>query len=77
METLAFATQTRFDHQRLSGLNDCLDAVQSSELPQPLKDEAEGLLLDHFNRYHTTGRRFTRAESVRDTTLGKELSENA
>ena len=77
METLAFAAQTKFDHQRLSGLNDCLDAVQSSELPQTLKDEAEGLLLDHFNQYHTVARRLTRAESVRDTTLGKELSENA
>jgi hypothetical protein len=77
METLAFATQTRFDHQRLAGLNDCLDAVQSSELPQTLKDEAKGLLLDHFNHYYTAARRLTRAESLRDTTLGRELSENA
>jgi hypothetical protein len=77
METLAFATQTRFDHQRLAGLNDCLDAVQSSELPQTLKDEAKGLLVDYFNHYHTATRRLTRAESPRDTTLGRELSENA
>jgi hypothetical protein len=77
METLAFATQTRFDHQRLAGLNDCLDAVQSSELPQTVKDEAQGLLLDHFNQYHTAARRLTRAESLLDTTLGRELSENA
>jgi hypothetical protein len=76
METLAFATQTRFDHQRLAGLNDCLDAVQSSELPQTLKDEAKGLLLDRFNQYHTAARRLTRAESLRDTTLRRELSEN-
>jgi hypothetical protein len=77
METLAFATQTRFDRQRLAGLNDCLDAVQSSELSQTLKDEARALLLDHFNQYHTAARRLTRAESLRDTTLGRELSENA
>jgi hypothetical protein len=77
METLAFATQTRFDHQRLAGLNDCLDAVQSSELPQTVKDEAQGLLLDHFNQYHTAARRLTRADSLLDTTLGRELSENA
>jgi len=77
METLAFATQTRFDHHRLAGLNDCLDAVQSSELPQTLKDEANGLLLDHFNQYHTAACRLARAESLRDTTLGRKLSENA
>ena len=77
METLAFATQSRFDRQRLAGLNDCLDALQSSELPQTLKDEARVLLMDHFNRYHTTARRLTRAESPRDTTLGRELSDNA
>jgi hypothetical protein len=77
METLAFATQTRFDRQRLAGLNDCLDAVQSSELPQVLKDEARVLLMEHFNQYHTTARRLTRAESPRDTTLGRELSDNA
>jgi hypothetical protein len=77
METLAFATQSKFDRQRLAGLNDCLDAVQSSELPQMLKNEARVLLLDHFNQYHTAARRLTRAESLRDTTLGRELSENA
>src|SRR6516165_7504949 len=49
METLAFATQSRFDRQRLAGLNDCLDALQSSELPQALKDEARVLLMEHFN----------------------------
>jgi hypothetical protein len=77
IETLAFAMQTRFDRQRLAGLNDCLDAVQSSELPQTLKDEAAALLLDHFNQYHTAARRLTRAESLRDTSLGRELSDNA
>jgi hypothetical protein len=77
METLAFATQTRFDHQRLAGLNDCLDAVQSSELPQAVKDEAQGLLLNHFTQYHTAARRLTRAEALLDTPLGRELSENA
>ena len=77
METLAFATQTKFDHQRLTGLNDCLDAVQSSELTQTLKDEAKGLLLDHFNQYHTAERHLARAPSFHEARLEKELSENA
>src|SRR5262249_21896232 len=64
MEAFAIATQTRFDRQSLDGLNDCLDAVQSSELPQTLKDEARELLLNHFNQYRTAARRLTRAESL-------------
>jgi hypothetical protein len=77
MEALAFATQTKFDRQGLAALNDCLDAVQSSDLPKTRQDEAKALLMDHFNRFHTAARRLTRAESLRETTLGRELSTNA
>jgi hypothetical protein len=73
METLAFATQTKFDRQGLAALNDCLDAVQSSELPETLKDQARAHLIDHLNRFHTAARRLTRAESQRETTPGREL----
>jgi hypothetical protein len=77
LEHLAFATQTKFDRQGLAALNDCLDAVQNSELPDTLKDEAGRLLMDHFNGFHKTARRLTRADGLREITHREELSTNA
>ena len=72
VESLASATQGKFDREGLAALSDCLDAVQSSEIPDSVKEEARKLLLDHFNQFHKATRRFTWADGWRGTTLGKE-----
>jgi hypothetical protein len=40
VERLASATQGKFDREGLPALNVCLDAVQSSEIPNSVKEEA-------------------------------------
>ena len=69
---IAAATQGKLDHQGLLALTDCLDAVQSCDLTDSIKEEARKLLLDHFKQFHNATRRFTSADGWRTTSRGKE-----
>jgi hypothetical protein len=76
-ESTAFAAQRKFDQVGLLALNDCLDAVQISDLPERTKVKVKELLLAQFQHFHEFSRSFTRADGLNARFLGKETSPNA
>jgi hypothetical protein len=75
-ETTAFAAQGKLDQAGLSALNDCLDAVQLSQLPEQKKEEVKQLLIRHFQQFNGLSRGFTHAYAPNRSFAGKEISTN-
>jgi len=77
VESTAFRAQGKLDHVGLLALNDCLDMVKASSLPDKTKTTVEQLLLGHFQQFHDVARALTHAQASNWSPFGKEISTNA
>ena len=75
-ESTAFAAQGKLDEVGLLALNDCLDAVRLSELPEQTKQDVKQLLVGHFQQFNELSRDLTRAQELNRSVSGKEISTN-
>jgi hypothetical protein len=75
-ESTAFAAQGKLDQVGLLALNDCLDVVQLSELPERTKREVKELLVGHFQQFNALSRDLTRAQEQNQAVSGKGISTN-